>query len=265
MLRVSARGSFRGIMIQTEVRFVSRHLGMRVSMNVLLPEFIEGPFATLYLLHGLSDDHTMWHRLTQLETIAWRWPLAIVMPQGFRGFYTRNEASPDYASYIAADVVGEAERIFPLRRERSGRAIAGLSMGGYGALRVGLGWPAMFCSIASHSGAVMYGTTGQRKDGPLTRVEYERIFGPSPAGTDHDIVALASRAQQDLPAIAIDCGVDDFLLDQNRALHRELTGLRIPHLYEEFPGGHTWDYWNARLPASIARHLDAMGVAREAE
>jgi S-formylglutathione hydrolase FrmB len=247
-------------MIQSEVRFYSRHLGMRVSMNVLLPEAGDGPFATLYLLHGLSDDHSIWNRLTRLEMFAWRLPMAIVMPQGFRGFYTTNNAGPDYARYINEDVVGEAERLFPLRRERAGRAIGGLSMGGYGALRVGLGWPDRFASIVSHSGAVMYGTTGQRTEGPMSQQEYERIFGASPEGTDHDLVTLARRAGTNLPAIAIDCGGDDFLLDQNRALHQRFDALKIPHAYEEFPGEHNWQYWDARLPEALARHAEAMGV-----
>lgn len=247
-------------MIHTEVRFPSKTLGMRVTMSVLLPEAIEGPFATLYLLHGLSDDHSIWHRLTRLEAFAWRLPMAVVMPQGFRGFYTRNESGPDYARYIADDVVCEAERLFPLRRERAGRSIGGLSMGGYGALRVGLAWPERFASIASHSGAVMYGTTGQRTEGPMTIGEYQRIFGHSPAGSDHDLVRLAQMAKENLPAIVIDCGEDDFLLDQNRAYHARLEELKIAHQYDEFPGEHNWDYWDARLPAAIARHAAAMGI-----
>jgi S-formylglutathione hydrolase FrmB len=247
-------------MIQSEVRFHSRHLGQRVTMNVLLPETGEGPFATLYLLHGLSDDHSIWHRLTRLEMYAWRLPMAIVMPQGFRGFYTTNDAGPDYARYINEDVIGEAERLFPLRRERAGRAIQGLSMGGYGALRIGLGWPDRFASIISHSGAVMYGTTGQRTNSPMVDAEYERIFGTSPGGTSHDLLTLADRARGNLPKIAIDCGVGDFLLDQNRALHQRLDELKIPHDYEEFPGEHNWTYWNARLPASLARHAVVLGI-----
>lgn len=250
-------------MIHTEVRFSSAQLGMRVTMNVLLPETGEGPFATLYLLHGLSDDHTMWGRLTRLETYAWRLPMAIVMPQGFRGFYTRNEAGPDYARYIAEDVVGEAERLFPLRRERTGRAIAGLSMGGYGALRIGLAWPDRFASIASHSGAVMYGTTGPRSESPIERAEYARIFGSSPAGTDHDLVHLAEQARGQLPSIRIDCGVDDFLIDQNRALHARLDALAIPHAYAEHPGEHNWTYWDARLPESLANHAKIMGIEEQ--
>ena len=248
-------------MIHTEVRFASPTLDMRVSMNVLLPEQGEGPFATLYLLHGLSDDHTMWARLTRLESYAWRWPLAIVMPQGFRGFYTRNEAGPDYASYIAQDVVGTAERLFPLRRERSGRAIAGLSMGGYGALRIGLAWHDRFASVISHSGAVMYGTTGARPESPIDRAEYDRMFGKSPEGTDHDLVHLAAKARGDLPKIRIDCGVDDFLIDQNREYHARLQALGIPHVYDEHPGEHNWDYWDARLIQALGHHAEAMGIA----
>lgn len=240
----------------------SKHLGQRVSLTALLPEIGDGPFATLYLLHGLSDDHTIWTRQTALERHAANLPLAIVMPQGFRGFYTRNEAGPDYVSYLLHDVIGTCERLLPLRRDRGGRSIGGLSMGGYGALRVGLAHPDRFTSIGSHSGALGYGSGQLANRSSLTPGEYRRIFGEAPAGTDHDLVALARRANSTspLPAIAIDCGVDDFLIEQNRTFHIALEAIALPHAYAEHPGEHNWAYWDARLPAALAFHASAMGI-----
>jgi putative tributyrin esterase len=250
-------------MIHTEVRFSSAALGMRVTMNVLLPEQFTPPFATLYLLHGLSDDHSIWGRLSRVEAYAWNLPLAIVMPQGFRGFYTKNVAGPDYIRYMMQDVIGTAERLFPLRRDREGRCIGGLSMGGYGALRLALAHPDQFVSAHSHSGALLVGTIGVGPGSVLGQEEYERVFGKKPAGTEHDLTFLAQRAvqtKQPLPKISLDCGTADFLIEQNRGFHAALKQLNIPHHYDEHGGDHNWDYWDAHIPAAMAFHLDAMGL-----
>ena len=250
-------------MIQTEIRFPSAHLGMRVSMNVLLPENGAGPFATLYLLHGLSDDHTIWSRLTRIEPYASRWPMAIVMPQGFRGFYTDHARGPNYAKYIMEDVIGTAQRMLPLRRDGASRAIGGLSMGGYGAMRIGLGDPAAFASIHSHSGCLLYGTVGRARDSVLSQAEYESIFGDAPADTAHDLLYLAEQAKQDgirLPALHVDCGVDDFLIEQNRAFQAAMAALQVPLTYRENAGGHSWDYWDAHIARAIEFHAKAMGL-----
>jgi S-formylglutathione hydrolase FrmB len=249
-------------MILSELRFPSRTLGLRVSMNVLLPENLDGPFATFYLLHGLSDDHTGWQRWTRIENYAGNLPLAIVMPQGFRGFYTNNNAGPRYLDYIVEDVIGAAERYLPLKRERGSRCIGGLSMGGYGALRVGLARPDLFASINSHSGALLAGTTGQRKDGPMPTPEWMSIFGHEPAGSEHDLVTLAKRVHAGAmkPQILIDCGENDFLIDQNRGFESELKKIGLPHTYREFPGVHDWNYWDLHIRDALAFHAQAIGI-----
>ena len=106
-------------------------------------------------------------------------------------------------------------------------------MGGYGALRLALGFPHLFASANSHSGTLMHGSRNEpRPDGPLSPAEFHRIFGPGPAGSDHDLVALARRAKQSaagLSRLLLDCGTEDFLLDDNRVFHRELDCLNVPH------------------------------------
>jgi S-formylglutathione hydrolase FrmB len=123
-------------------------------------------------------------------------------------------------------------------------------MGGYGALRLALGYPERYVSAVSHSGAVFLGQVKPKDE------EYKRIFGAKSKNTDHDLQHLAAKAQAagKLPALRIDCGVDDFLLSQNQAFHRQLIDLKIPHEYEEFPGAHTWDYWDLHVREAIAFH-----------
>jgi putative tributyrin esterase len=109
------------------------------NMYVILPEG-EGPFPVLYLLHGLSDDYSVWMRRTRIEVYAEKYPLIIVMPDGHRSWYVNDPrlGGLAYEDLIVKDVVGLVDRTFPTVRSREGRAVAGLSMGGYGAIMLGL-------------------------------------------------------------------------------------------------------------------------------
>jgi putative tributyrin esterase len=238
-----------------EFHFYSTTLGMQTAMNVLLPDTIEPPFATLYLLHGLSDDHTAWMRRSRIEVYAEKHQLAIVMPNGYRGFYTNNEDGPAYADYIVRDVMGVAEKYFPLKRDRAHRAIGGLSMGGYGALRIALSHPQLFISAHSHSGAVLYPNVGAGSQSSMTLREHRQIFGPTPIGTSHDLLHLAKKLNDsDRPFIHLDCGREDFLFEQNERFHAELGAANIPHEYQVHTGVHDWDYWDIQIQKALAFH-----------
>ena len=245
-----------------DVHWSSAVLGKKVGMYVILPEAGTPPFATFYLLHGLSDDYTMWLRRTRIEWYVRELPLMVVMPDGFRGFYTNNAEGPAYATYVAEELVAFVERNFPARRARESRCVGGLSMGGYGALRLALGYPELFASANSHSGALMHGSRDTpRPDGPLSPAEFRRIFGDRPGGSGHDLLALAGRAaaaSRSLPRLLLDCGTEDFLLDDNRTFHRELEARDVPHEYREFGGAHTWDYWDAHVRDALDFHLASL-------
>jgi S-formylglutathione hydrolase FrmB len=245
-----------------DVHWSSDVLAKKLGMYVILPEAGTPPFATYYLLHGLSDDYTVWLRRTRIEWYVREMPLIVVMPDGFRGFYTDNAEGPAYARHMADEMIGFVERNFPARRSRDARAIGGLSMGGYGALRLAMARPELFASANSHSGALMHGgRDGPRPDGPLSPEEFRRVFGTRPRGTDHDLVALAHRLKQSgqpIPRMLLDCGTDDFLLEDNRTFHRELRRLDVPHEYREFPGAHTWDYWDEHVRDALDFHRNAL-------
>jgi S-formylglutathione hydrolase FrmB len=244
-----------------DLHWSSKTISKHVGTYVYIPDDAEPPFATFYLLHGLSDDYTIWLRRTSIERYATWHKLIVVMPDGFRGFYTDNAGGPAYARYIGEELVELIERTFPARRSRESRGIGGLSMGGYGALRLALGYPDVFAAATSHSGAVLHGSRNHpRVGGALGKAEFGRIFGEEPAGTDHDVLTLAHKVQAagKLPAIRIDCGVDDDLIADNRTLHAKFDAMRIPHEYEEFPGGHNWDYWDIHVQEALdfqSRHL----------
>jgi len=236
-------------------QFFSPTLGKQTALYAILPDSGDGPFPVYYLLHGLSDDYTIWHRRTRIEAYAAGKPIIVVMPDGFRSFYTDHGCGPAYGKYMAQDVVGFVERTFPAQRQRSGRCIGGLSMGGYGALRLALAYPELFCSANSHSGAL------QIWKEPLNNKptqEYRCTFGENPVGSAHDLEALvkkAKRSRHGLPALRIDCGEADFLIEHNRTFHRFLEKSKVPHEYAEFPGAHSWDYWDLHVQEALAFHL----------
>ena len=253
-------------MALAEIRFFGASVGFQTTMNVILPESGKGPFPVFYLLHGLSDDHTTWTRRSNIERYVAGLPLIVVMPFGHRGWYSNSHANPQerHEDHIVKDVVGIVDRMFPTIAGREGRVLGGLSMGGYGAVKLALKYPNMFCSAVSHSGATHLPVHHLMQE-PEKHKESIRdcraIFGPDWEGGPNDCVALAKRCPKKLrPQIRFDCGKKDFLLRMNREFHRELTGLNYPHEYREFPGGHEWGYWDEHVLGAIAFHRRVLGI-----
>ncbi len=233
------------------------------SVMVILPEKAgPGPFPVLYLLHGLSDNHTGWTRRTSIERYVEGLPLIVVMPDGGRGWYSDSVTEPAgaFETFIVRDLVGFVDRTFQTKATREGRVIGGLSMGGYGALKLALKYPGMFCAAASHSGAL--GRPHEREAG-YGGSEMHRIFGDDPGGGANDIYALAERFRNGTmqrPALRIDCGTEDGLLESNRAFQRHLKRLGIAHDYEEYPGSHDWAYWDKHVQEAIGFFVAALGI-----
>ena len=246
-----------------EVHWSSKVLGRAVSTYVLLPDTGMPPYPVYYLLHGLSDDHTIWHRRTRIEWYVRERPMIVVMPDGGRGFYTRHASGPDCAAHVAEELPAFIERNFPADARREARCIGGLSMGGYGAMRLALGYPDRYVSANSHSGALMVGSRPPA-DGVVPVEERKKIFGDDPRGTDHDLAALAERCAKAgiLPRLRLDCGTEDFLLENNRTFHETLNRLNVPHEYQEFPGAHNWDYWDLHVREALAFHCREMGIGK---
>jgi S-formylglutathione hydrolase FrmB len=246
------------------MHYWSEALQKNTAANVLLPEIneFEGPFPVFYLLHGLSDDHSMWQRFTRIEHHMSRIPMIVVMPDGGRGFYTDAREGYAYEKAMIEDLVGYVDRVFNTRAERNGRVIAGQSMGGYGAFKLALRHPDMFCSAVSLSGGLAFSHTPL----PENRVsECARILGPDHIGGPNDLWEIVKNVDRALlPALRMDFGTEDFkyLVEWNRKFHAYLEELEIPHEYEEFPGAHDWDYWDVHIQDAIAFHCKNLGIGR---
>ena len=236
-----------------DTRYFSPPLEKMSSLIAIVPDQGDGPFPTVYQLHGLSDDHTAWQRRTRVEALAERHRVMVVLLDGARSFYI-NSLLGRYEDHVI-DAIRVAERLLPAARDARLRGIGGLSMGGYGAMKMGLKYPGLYASVAAHSGAY-----------DAARLFRERFSGEAavlaPKGLDpgDNLFQLVKRPGAK-PAIRFDCGVDDFLLKDSRLLHDTFTRLGVAHVYEEFLGAHSWDYWDAHLDAALAFHAAAFQTA----
>ena len=233
-------------MSTAKIQFFSESIGKRTSYNVILPEAGEGPFPVLMQLHGLSDDADAWLQRSNLVRHVAGLPLVVVLPDGGTSGYLNWKDSGRlhknrYEDLLMRDIPAHLARNFNVAD--GPWAIGGLSMGGYGAMRLGLKFPDRFSSIYAHSSAFHI---HEMLD--LNLVE----TAIADADVFHHADALASRG--DGPTISFDCGVDDKLIDVNRQFHEHLQGLNITHHYAEFPGDHDWDYWDEHVIEALAQH-----------
>ena len=245
--------------------FFSEALALSTSMTVILPQRTGtqigpadagpgGPPAVLYLLHGLSDDDTTWLRRTSLERYVAPLQLAVVMPQVHRSYYTDEAYGGRYWTHVTEEVPQLAHDFFRLSTRREDTFVAGLSMGGYGAMKWALRQPERFAAAASLSGALDVAsrrTQRYRQEDPRM---FQRIFGDLPvAGTDDDLVRLVGGTDPaTLPALKLWCGTDDGLVRANHRFRDACTAAATPVELVLGPGSHDWGYWDARIQDVLA-------------
>lgn len=217
-------------------------------------------YPVLYLLHGGFGHYRDWIDKTPdkelLQRLADQHNLIIVLPEGeLFSYYIDSPIKKEsqFESYIIKDVITKIDNTYRTNRSSSARAITGLSMGGYGALYLTARHPELFCAAGSMSGALnpdmmSWNLPPEMMQG--IRKALAEIMG-APESVDYSVysvISMADRFQKNKTKLIFDCGVDDFLIEPNRELHRRLVFDHTPHDYSERPGGHTWDYWQNSLP-----------------
>jgi putative tributyrin esterase len=242
------------------VQFQSKLIKATLPYNVILPPDYGQARATrypvLYLLHGLTGHYSDWTTRTNVADYAAQYRIIVVTPEGNNGWYSDSLSTPAdrYESYILKELMPDVDKRYRTIQARYGRAIAGLSMGGYGAFKFGLQHPGTFVFVGSLSGA-FEATRFAEKDTPAgTPFESVlRVFGPpgSPQRKANDLFEMvkdlpASRVAS-LPYFYFDCGTEDPLFSSNRELDELMLQKKIPHEYRELPGGHTWVYWDQQV------------------
>ena len=248
-----------------QVNFFSNVLETSVQMNVIIPQQTSGQigmetkaekaFPTLYLLHGLSDDHTIWLRRTSIESYVSDMNLAVVMPTTHAGWYTDMAYGSRYWTYLTQELPQVCRSFFRgMSDKREDNFIAGLSMGGYGAFKAALGAPQTFCAAASLSGALDVDElvrTNSLRDAHY----WYTVFG-DPAkikGSQNDVFYLAEqcRVSGPMPRLYQWCGTEDSLYAQNVRLRDHLQRLGYDLTYEESPGIHRWNYWDEKIQSVL--------------
>ena len=249
------------------LNFHSDVLGMGVNAEVILPQKSttligmdtgsEAPTCkTLYLLHGLSDDHTIWQRRTSIERYAAKYDLAVVMPNAHRSWYTDMEHGSKFFTFISEELPRVCRSFFRCMSDRpEDNYVAGLSMGGYGAMKIGFTNPERFAGVAAFSGAFDVYTLA--KNAQLDNSRYwEDIFGEieSIPGSKNDVYAVVKQAAESgkpCPKTYVWCGTEDWLIGANRDMRDLLATTKIPHLYCESAGVHAWEYWDEQIQRAM--------------
>jgi putative tributyrin esterase len=236
--------------------FYSETLQLSTSMNVILPQPVRTRYPVLYLLHGLSDDHTIWLRRTSIERYVEPLGLAVVMPAVQRSFYADMARGNRYWTFVSRELPALVRGFFPVSRRREDTFVAGLSMGGYGALKLALSYPQRFAAAASLSGALDQAGDMDYAESAW-RAEMENMFGDLDklAGSPNDVMHLArqvAKSTEPKPRLYQCCGTEDFLYDQNLRFRDQALKLGLDLTYEEGPGEHEWGYWDCMIQRVLA-------------
>jgi len=252
-----------------QTSFFSETLGMNTSINVILPQKTtqqigmtghvrEGEGApVLYLLHGLSDDHTIWMRRTSIERYVAPLGLAVVMPSVDRSFYRNLPAGGAYWDFISQELPAVVQQFFRISSRREETFVAGLSMGGYGAFKLALRCPEKFAAAASLSGVLDFPAWTERsKEGNgMPAREMPGLLGPEMRciPDEDDLFTLArqrvAEAGQgvEIPRLYTVCGREDFLYDDNVRFINFTREIGLPLEVREETGSHSWDFWDQEI------------------
>ncbi len=234
--------------------FRSMMLANDTNLNIVLPDKRLHPPKVLYLLHGYQQHFGSWLNQTSLIRYAAGKNLAIIMPDGGRSFYTDMTTGENYYSYIVKELPRFLRGQLGLAPEKGDTAVAGLSMGGYGALKIGLRNPDSFGMIGAFSPAC--DIVRIAKENPLLS---RAICGDMElSGSENDVFHLAREAsgKDNTPEIFHYCGSEDFLIDENHRFRDLALGLDLPYAYIEEPGEHDWEKWDPWIKDFIGRFTE---------
>jgi len=236
--------------------FWSPSLGRTMPYRVILPDQYASATArypVLFLLHGYGGGFSDWTAHTKVADYVAGRPLIVVMPEGANSWFVNSETGDAWETYLTSDLITEVDSRFRTTATRDGRMIAGLSMGGYAAVKAGLKHPDLYALVGSFSGAFDITRPGDVFKGE-SKPDVMAVFGPigSAVRKANDVFALASTAKvQGLPYFFLACGTSDPWLEPNREMARTLKARGIASEYHEQAGGHDWTFWDAAVKSFL--------------
>lgn len=237
-------------------------------------------YPVLYLLHGGGGHFSDWLKSTPdkmtVKNLADQYNIIIVLPEGETfGWYLDSpfDAGSKFETHIIKEVIQKIDNTYRTVANNKGRVITGLSMGGHGAMYLAARHPDLFAAAGTMSGAMDMNYTKFKVNEEFIKSlkdRFQKLLGTSDVSNEvyfkNSVVNMAETIKNNGLPIIIDCGVDDFLIEVNRELHRRLVYNNTPHDYTERPGAHTWDYWQNSLPYHVlffSKVLKKNGVSVE--
>ncbi len=239
-----------------EMHIFSEALGIQTTVNVIIPQRStngeigvsggskEEKYKCLYLLHGLSDDYSIWLRRTSIERYAADYGICVVMPSADRSFYTDMKYGGKYFTYVSDELPRLMREFFNVSDKREDNFIAGLSMGGYGALKIGMRCPETFGAAAGLS------SVADIRDVLSWTGVTIPIFGDSlevPPSEDLFFLAEEGAKKEVKPRLYMGVGTSDYLYDGNVRLKEKLKSLPYDFTYYEAEGEHNWEFWETNI------------------
>ncbi|WP_394524568.1 alpha/beta hydrolase [Lacrimispora sp. JR3] len=207
----------------------------------------------LYLLHGAFGDYSSWVRYSNIERYAQKHCVAVVMASAANSFYQDMYRGDAYFTFFTEELPAFIGSVFPISKKREDTFVAGLSMGGYGAWFMALSKPEQYAKAASLSGALDLAMTyeGTKQGDMKGPFFWEQIFENPEliSGSDADLLTLYDRCEAagTIPELYYACGTEDFVYEMNLSVKRGLEERGANAVYEEGPGGHTWDFWDTYI------------------
>lgn len=243
------------VSLKLDSKLMRREMPFRVVLPARYKLNKESRYPVVYLLHGLTGSFTNWTDRTKLAEYSTVSEMILVTPEGGDGWYTDSVSSPNdkFESYIVQELIPEIEKRFRTLAVREKRAIAGLSMGGYGAIKFGLKYPDKFVLAGSFSGALGAASISEKRFPGAIGKSVDSIFGADGSETRkaNDIFAMirsmTAERTKIIPFLYLDCGTGDFLFQNNREFIDLLIEKGVPHEYRQLPGKHDWKYWGKQV------------------
>ena len=269
LLVTSATFAQQGI-VKESLTIKSALMGKDIKYNIYLPADYatsNRSYPILYLLHGFGDDETGWVQFGKAHVITDKLansgeiaPMIIAMPDGgVSGYVNSYDGKVPYEDFFIKEFIPYIEKNYRVRAQKRYRAIAGLSMGGYGTLVMSTKHPELFAASAPLSAGVRTDEEVIAMPDAQWATSYAQRYGKDLVGNarlnehynKNSILKIIETANpEDIKKVRyyIDCGDDDFLIKGNMALHALMIDKKIPHEFRVRQGGHTWSYWRTALP-----------------
>jgi len=239
------------------LKLSSQLMGREMPYRVIVPTDYDTKtgdrYTVVYLLHGLTGHFNDWTDAGKITELAAKHNVILVTPEGNDGWYS-DKANDRYESYIVKELIPEIDKSFRTFPDRERRVIAGLSMGGYGAVKFGLKFPEMFSLVGSFSGAFVTGRWSENVGGnKLIGKSLDTVFGalnsePRKANDVFNLInGISADRMKNLPYLYLSCGTEDLFIKTNREFVAKLNEKKIPNEFRTPSGGHDWQFWSNQI------------------